>query len=368
MNSFLTSRRTRFFGALLCIGLTALASTAHASRGTEGAAFLNIPVGARPAAMGSAYAALADDAYAPVWNPGGLGSVSSLQLAGQHISYLESMRYEFASIAIPWRGTKQAFGVSAQYLTSGDIAGTDENGGSIGDYSTHYGAYTLAYGRQWKEGVSFGVAGKAIRASISDVSATAFAADLGGVYRANNHLTYALTLTNLGSRLRFLNDGDALPLTGRAGIAWRAHEQWVLASDVSYRKEAGRADGHLGVEWRPLSAIALRAGYRTETSKELSNVSGVSTGIGLRWGFAELAYAFLPYGDLGTTQYFSMLLKWGSDPSEKRNLVRYPPIRKHQNAHWAEFSGEFREMSQKATDEELIELLGLPDKMQAAER
>jgi hypothetical protein len=45
---------------------------AHAASGTKGAAFLDIPVCAGPAALGSAYTALSNDAYAPVWNPAGL--------------------------------------------------------------------------------------------------------------------------------------------------------------------------------------------------------------------------------------------------------------------------------------------------------
>ena len=40
-----------------------------AASGTEGASFLDIPVGAGPAALGAAYTAQANDVYAPVWNP-----------------------------------------------------------------------------------------------------------------------------------------------------------------------------------------------------------------------------------------------------------------------------------------------------------
>src|SRR5258708_31339182 len=73
----------------------------QASSGTEGAAFLDIPVGAAPAAMGAAYSALASDAYAPTWNPGGLGLLESTQLSGQHVSYLDTLHYEYFSIAVP---------------------------------------------------------------------------------------------------------------------------------------------------------------------------------------------------------------------------------------------------------------------------
>src|SRR5437899_11798563 len=74
----------------------------YASSGTEGASFLDIPVGAGPAALGSAYTALAADAYAPTWNPGGLGFLQGTELAGQHLSYLESTRYEYFSMVRPF--------------------------------------------------------------------------------------------------------------------------------------------------------------------------------------------------------------------------------------------------------------------------
>ena len=140
-------------GVILAFGVVflALAASLEASSGTESASFLDIPVGARPAAMGSAYSALATDAYAPTWNPAGLGELDSLQIAAQHVAYLQSTAYEYASAAVPlpkprgcvdsiWCG-RSAFGGSIQYFGSGDIAGLDANGNPTGDYSIHFAAY-----------------------------------------------------------------------------------------------------------------------------------------------------------------------------------------------------------------------------------
>src|SRR5262245_17051637 len=99
---------------------------AQASSGTEGASFLDIPVGAGPAALGSAYSAQADDVYASVWNPAGLGFLPSTQIAGQHLSYLESINYEYLGFAHPFQ-EKGGIGFSVQYLTSGDIPRTTES-------------------------------------------------------------------------------------------------------------------------------------------------------------------------------------------------------------------------------------------------
>src|ERR1700761_5306433 len=88
-------------GIFFVISSLLLPAGAHASVGTEGAAFLDIPVGAGPAALGSAYTALATDAYAPVYNPAGLGFVTAPELSGEHLSYLQSMDYEFGSFVMP---------------------------------------------------------------------------------------------------------------------------------------------------------------------------------------------------------------------------------------------------------------------------
>src|SRR5210317_1200826 len=45
--------------------------------GTSSMAFLKIPVGARAEAMGGAYVAVANDAFAAFWNPAGIAQVGT---------------------------------------------------------------------------------------------------------------------------------------------------------------------------------------------------------------------------------------------------------------------------------------------------
>jgi hypothetical protein len=318
-----------------------LSTTGFASSGTEGAAFLDIPVGGGPAAMGGAYTALANDAYAATWNPGGLGHLESTQFSGQHLSYLDTLHYEYLSFAVPLPRSANcasatecagsAIGGSVQYLGSGDITGRDENGFETGDFSSYYAAYNLAYGRSVSDKLSLGLTGKMINAKLDDVSASAFAADLGAMYKLRGNLTVAATLTNLGSKLKFLNEGDSLPLAFHLGGAWRPTSHWLATSEVVMRKN-GLHSFHMGGEWRPLEMIALRAGYRTDTLEGLSMLAGYTMGLGLNvWG-QELSYAWLPYGDLGNTHYVSLLMKFGEAERAKRNLIQYQHIKKHRNA------------------------------------
>jgi hypothetical protein len=311
---------------------------AYASSGTEGAAFLDIPVGAGPAALGGGYSALANDAYASTYNPGGLGFMESSQFSGQHLSYLDSIHYEYLSFGVPLPRSSScssavdcpgsALGGSIQYLGSGDINGMDAAGNQTGDFSSYYAAYNLSYGRAFSDKLSLGLTGKLIHAKLDDVSASAYAADLGSMYKVNPNLTLAATLTNLGSQLKFLSEGDSLPMAVHVGVAYQPSSHWLVAGEGVYPK-TGLASFHAGLEWRPIEMLALRSGYRTDTVKENSMLAGYSLGLGLNvWG-QELGYAWLPYGDLGNTHYVSLLMKFGEAERAKRNLIQYQHIKTH---------------------------------------
>jgi hypothetical protein len=323
MHLFPLDGHPRFSYIGLCLLLLAVFSfkELHAASGTEGAAFLDIPVGAGPAAMGSAYAALAHDAYAPIYNPAGLGFVPGTQVAAQHLSYLDSLNDEFLSFVHPI-GQGNALGISAQYLGTGSIDATGPNNGeSLGSYSSHYAAYSLAFGQKVTDRLSLGLTGKWINAQLADVSANAYAADLGSYYKVSDRLNLALTAVNFGSHLKFIDQSDTLPEAVHLGAAYQPEKHWTFTGESVY-SVAGSFAGRFGAAWNPLDMVQIRAGYKTDTLKELSVMAGLTVGMGLKiWG-QEFAYAWLPYGDLGDTQYFSLLMKFGAKDEEGRNLIQ----------------------------------------------
>ena len=351
--------------SLLCV--FCFLSQSYASSGTEGAAFLNIPVGAGPAAMGAAYTALATDAYAPTWNPAGLGRLNGSELAAQHLSYLESMNYEYLSFVHPLNvrdsDSKRGLGFSMQYLGSGDINRTDinsdgtpvNNGNPIGTFSSHYASYNFSYGQTLNEKLAIGLTGKLINAKIDDISANAYAADLGALYRASEKMQLGASLVNIGSQLKFISEGDSLPMAFKAGAAYKPNSYYLMSAEGVYEKN-GQASFHAGVEWRPMGVISLRAGYRTDTLSGLSPIAGFSTGMGLHlWG-QEFAYAWTPYGDLGDTQYFSLLIHFGAQDEAKRNLIQYQAIKVHRSgtgrtAEDAASEPEYQQLMQLLTDD-----------------
>jgi hypothetical protein len=281
------------------------AVSAYAFSGHEGAAFLDIPVGARPAALGDSYTALAEDAYAPAYNPAGLGLLKGGQFSGQHISYLENTHYEFLSLGIPF-SSGRGFGVSVRYLGSPDIPRTDENGVQIAEFSNSYQLASLSYGQQWTKQILWGVTGKIIQGHLDDQSASAYAADFGAMIHTSPHILVGAALVNVGSGLKFSEQNDPLPTAVRIGVA--ARQKTVTATLEGIARADSPASLHGGVEWRAVDILALRLGYRTDTLRESTALAGLTAGMGFYLWKGEISYAYMPLDDLGTAHYFSFLL------------------------------------------------------------
>lgn len=277
--------------------------------GKDGAAFLSIPAGGRPAALGGAYSALAYDAYAPAWNPSGLGLLPSAQLAGMHLEYAESIGYEFVSYVQPL-GAHDGLGGSVSFLHPKRTSARDVDGLEDGSFDAHYAAYTLGYGHAFSGSFALGAAGKVIDARISDASGQAFAADVGALYRVSPSVSVAAVAANLGSTLKLLDEADELPAAYRLGLHLSPVKELSLAAEAG-RGGAEDAFGRLGAEWRALPAIALRAGYHSDAVRGLPGLAGVTAGFGLTVYGQRFDYAWSPMGDLGQTHYFSVVFAFG---------------------------------------------------------
>lgn len=323
-------RKIYFYSALAGL-LVGAASSLCAFSGTEAASFLDIPVGARPAALGNAYIAEAADAYAPIYNPGGLGLLQTTQLSGMHISYLDSINYEYATFVHPL-SIGNSIGVGVQYFNPGHTAGTDNSGNPTGEFSGHYGSYALSYGHHIGDYWGIGASAKMIDANISGTSAQAYGADVGTIFRPNNELSFAGVVDNIGSKMKFVNQSDSLPLTYHLGASYIPVKAWLLSAEGVY-ENSGLPSLHAGIEWNPLDVVSLRTGYRTDTTRQLSAMAGFTLGAGLHVFGQEFDYAWLPMGDLGNTQYFSLVLRFSQADRAKRNLIYLPHDRRSQEVN-----------------------------------
>lgn len=322
----MTSSRLR--SLVLVAALLALAggtAFAFGSKGTSGAPFLKIGPGARPAAMGEAFSAVADDVHAIYYNPAGLSRIGTWEFSGMHTQYFQSIDYNFIAMAVPveklvkrstgtWSAYKGSVGLAVYNLSISDIErrGNTDVDEPIGTFDADDTAIALSYGRKLNAKLSLGGAAKFIRQTLDGRHATAFAADLGALYSYHERLDLAGGVRNMGSSPKFVSQSDPLPLTGYLGAAYDLDEKLTLSMDVGMPRDRGPTVG-MGLEYSRAvfedARGAFRAGYLTRNTGG-DGLGGVSAGVGLRMRRMGFDFAWVPFGDLGNTFRYSLLLRF----------------------------------------------------------
>jgi hypothetical protein len=294
-----------------------------ASRGTSGAVFLKIAPGARPAAMGEAFSAVADDVHAAYYNPAGLAGLKKIEAGAMHESRFAGMSYQYAALAVPvlsWIDTprqRNEFGVMALSFYSLSVSGIERRGVVESDepvdtFGAQDLAYALSYGYALPDlPLSLGLTGKFVSSRLDANRAAAAAADAGALYR-QGPLSAAVGLRHLGSAPNFRNASDPLPLTWYAGGAYRLRPEFLASVEIDLPRDDSAA-GALGAEYRRELAHdlfgAARAGYNSGKSQP-GGLAGFSLGFGLNYLGCDFDFAWLPSGELGDSFRYSLLVRF----------------------------------------------------------
>jgi len=218
----------------LCIGVGMIASDAMAQRkaGRNAAAFLEVGVGAREVALGSAVTTMAYDANMIFWNPAGtaLSQDQKLSASFSYNQWIADISYSSAAVGYNL-GNAGTVTVGVQMFGLSDIQANRQNGytdpilvslTTDNETSATYDYMDMAvsgsYSRYITENLSLGATAKFVNQRIDNVSGSAFAFDFGSVYHVGvANWTIGARLNNLGSKLRFYNQENPLPLTFAVG-------------------------------------------------------------------------------------------------------------------------------------------------------
>jgi hypothetical protein len=291
--------------ALLLIG----ASTSRAtSAGGEPFDFLFLDAGARSAAMGGAYTALANDSNALLYNPGALGMVQRTEATFMDNQYFQGVTQEYVGFA-----SSNGFGFNLNHLGFGSVGRTTYNnpGGTGDSTGLDDWAVSAGYGHTIFDSLSVGAEIKYIRESIDASAAVGFAVDVGAMYKVPfvPGLTLGAALQNMGPTVTFVTANENLPLNVRLGAGYDftvlGHDNTV-SLDVTKERSQNVLVG-VGVESRVISVLPLRFGFTTTNDAGL----GITAGFGYIWGRASFDYAIAPYGDLGLTNRISVTFHFG---------------------------------------------------------
>ena len=305
----------RFMGAAWMVAALASRGACADTSGTAGFSFLNIPTGARAAAMGQAFTSVANDVQGVAYNPASLATLLASQASFEHLSYVSDITQEGVVYGHAGRDKSVSWGASANYLRVGDITRTvatlqDTGDGftEVGDFSTYDMSMGASAAGPMTDNLVVGSTVKFIRESLADASSNAGAVDLGAIYEAGEDHSWNLgaSLLNLGFASKFADAAVKLPYTFRGGVSAQPFAQWLFSADYVKRQDlSGEFD--IGAEVTPQRFLSLRFGYRYQlTHPDLGGLSGFSLGLALRAGRWSVDYAFVPMGDLGMTNRLSL--------------------------------------------------------------
>lgn len=305
--------------ALFCLGLV-FAPWAGA-RAESTASWLSLPTGAKQAAFSGSMGALVDDVEALGVNPAGLADLSGNQISALHNQWAQNLTAEHLALGQGFGNAGIALG--GDYFNFGQVPlynlssiGTPVANGTFSPLGMDFYA---GGGMEMLPGLSLGADAKIIFQSlVSGSTSSAEAVDLGVLYRNRpTGLSGGLALLNLGTAL----EGADLPLALQLSAAYQiqvgiGHELSFGADGSLGLKDTNGSTVGAGAEYLYQGVVAIRAGYRLASYGQLDGLAGLSAGVGVHLGPAELSYALTTLGDLGMGHQVSLSYRFGSSPGK----------------------------------------------------
>ena len=281
--------------------------------------------GNRALGMGGAFAGVADDPSAMVWNAGGLGRLERLELQATHAEYGDvGSREDYLSFAIPdWRwGT---LGLSMHYYGIDGVESRDGGNLLLGNLSDSEIEVALGFGRPISSALSIGAAVKLQRQSLAGFSGSGLGADLGVLGRAPtslrsraawaDRLTWGLSLRNaIQPAIRLDRESVRDPSVVRAGLAYEqptfGGRPAVVALDLEKSPGVGTRL-HAGIDVRIHPLLGIRAGM---------SAGRLTAGMGVAWRDFRVEYAFAD-GDLSSIHRVGISRVLGRTVAQRREAA-----------------------------------------------
>jgi hypothetical protein len=260
---------------------------------------------ARADALGDALAGLADDPSALFFNPAGLSQLKNSDLSINHNSYLAGSFEETLLFGMPAEKLG-GFAGALQYVSWGGLDERDPNGVALGTFNDGDVAFSLGWGMALVPELSLGLALHGVQQKIIDSLYTGLSGDLGVLYVPVPGLRMGLSYTGLGTELAGSSQAQDLRLGFSAILALGKGKELkpLLVGDWA-PNGVSRIQG--GLEGTIDRNYFLRVGYQgTLSDNQIGGLTGLTAGAGVKLGSFQLDYAFVPYGDLGTSHRVSV--------------------------------------------------------------
>ncbi|MBN2288546.1 MAG: PorV/PorQ family protein [Candidatus Glassbacteria bacterium] len=175
--------------------------------GVRAAEFLEIPVGARGIAMGSAYSAVTDDISSIWWNPAGLGFLEQTEVMLTVVDYTMDLTYSYVAGATPIGDGNVVVGGFFGYLDVPEMEMTSitspmGTGRTFNAYDYQMGgSFAYTFSDRFIGGLNFKYVHQDM---LGNISGDAFAFDAGAIYHSElggRQIKFAFAIQNLGTNI-----------------------------------------------------------------------------------------------------------------------------------------------------------------------
>ncbi len=314
--------------------------------GSTSTNFQKIGVGARAVGMGEAFTAVADDPTAMYWNPAGLMLARGTEFNLTHGEWMMGVDSEFFAFSQNME-RDGAFGGSINYLGGSFVGSLETASGDYGGVGDPFGASeyegSVAYSQRlgnWfsnsggvLQRLMLGLKVDLVGQNLVNQGSMGAALDAGCLFEVIKKTFYVgAAFTNIGTTFPAtitsspvtMTQNFAQPMNYVLGGSYRfknllmKNTRLILAAETNGYVDTGlKLNG--GGEYKMTfgqNDLALRVGYRS--GSDLGSLAGLTSGVGIAQRFndteADLDYAFVPYGVLGSTHRISLNFIIGVEP------------------------------------------------------
>jgi len=261
--------------------------------------------GARPMGMGRSFVAVADDANALFQNPGGLSLIKTWGVTSMTTKVLRKADYRLMGAVLPTEFGTFGLGYIGMNTPAGYLTTDRASLASATPISYNSSFIYLSYGYDLSKNfktASLGKMGvgcniKMINDGFNGVagaSGNGVEADLGLMIKSEK-ANFGITLTNAGagSSVQWKSGTkEEVPSVIKLGLAFNPLSNLLVAIDAENSTIKQPMLMHGGVEWTPVSALALRAGLDQEPSGPSSAATNITAGLGVNLSGFRFDYAY----------------------------------------------------------------------------
>jgi len=258
--------------------------------GTSGAIVLEQPIGARASGMAEAYTAVGGEIGVLHYNPASLISLPGREAA---FSYQRGLADDsFMSLLYGQPTSVGVFAGAFSYYTGGNIDLIDLDGNEWTAKAEQDIVILAGFARKFLENLPMGINLKIVSSRLVEAeSGTAFAVDFGGLYYTPiEGLTGGLAIRNLGTRPKFIDEGDPLPLTICFGSVYQRSfggQKILVSIDLPFLVYEQKLTPALGFEFDWREMVQGRIGYKFNVDD-----TGLTLGMGFTYQRYIIDYAF----------------------------------------------------------------------------